>query len=73
MTRDSSITGGGGGEGGGGDDWGAEAAGLSVGRDWLLGVESHVPLESLQKSNCKEILSQTQQPYNLATRSSNTD
>ena len=50
MTRDSSITGGGGGEGGGG---GAEAAGLSVSGDWLLGVESHVPLESLQKSNCK--------------------
>ena len=51
MTRDSSITGGGG--GGWEDDLAAESADLSVGGDWLLGVESHVPLESLQKSNCK--------------------
>jgi hypothetical protein len=58
MTRDSSITTGGvgGGEGGGGgggwdDDSGDELADLSVGGDWLSGVESHVPLESLQKSN----------------------
>ena len=52
MTRDSSITGGGG--GGWEDDLAAESADLSVGGDWLLGVESHVPLESLQKSNCKK-------------------
>ena len=59
MTRDSSITTGGGGEGGGRgggrDDSGAESAGLSVGGDWLSGVESHVPLESLQKSNYKKM------------------
>ena len=59
MTSDSSITGGAEGGGGGGDpcgddDSGAESADLSVGGDWSSGVESHVPLESLQKSNYKK-------------------
>ena len=63
MTSDSSITGGAeeGGDGGGDpcgddddDDSGAESADLSVGGDWSSGVESHMPLESLQKSNCKK-------------------